>query len=321
MELADDEDDDTSEGESFGSMSQAHPLDGLSDAALRATYQHHPETLGSVSVGSPNAGQLINGVRPPQSSLYHLVDPDHAWGTQETVDALCYALNRVAEQHPGTPSLDIGHLSAKHGGPLQPHRSHQSGRDVDVGLYYLQQNTRWYTRAASDTLDLARTWALIRTLAVSSDIEMILLDSSLQKPVEAHALSVESNSAWVHLLFHGDGTKPALVRHSPGHATHLHLRFRNPVARRSAQRLAPLLGELRPRQNQTVLRQTQVVTRSHVAKAGDTLAKLAQHYCTSMDAIRAANRMKGYQLQAGQTYLIPIEKTATDRTANCGKPR
>jgi hypothetical protein len=290
---------------------QKHPFDGISDGALRDALRTNPESLGSVSIGSPNAGQLLNGVRPPISSTYHLVDPEHAWGTEETVNALCHSLDIVAQRHPGTPVVDIGHLSARHGGPLRPHRSHQSGRDVDVGLYYSSKGTRWYTYSDGENLDVARTWTLVQTLAKETDVEMILLDRRLQELVESYALSVEHDSRWVHVLFHGDGAKPPLLRHSPGHATHLHVRFMSSIARRSAIRLAPMLSEHR-----VVLRENTPIV--YVAKSGDTLAQLAQRYHTTMSAIRAANKMRGYQLVAGHAYRIPIEKPTIEKSRDCG---
>lgn len=316
-ELPDDEDEQVSEPEPLPN-SIAHPLDSLSDAALRDAFHHRPETLGSISIGTPNGGRLMNGVRPPESPIYHLVDPEHAWGTEETVAALCRALEAVAGQHPGTPSVDIGHLSARHGGPLRPHRSHQSGRDVDLGLYYSSGPARWYTRSNGDNLDVARTWTLIRILATSTDIEMLLLDIALQKRVEAFALTVEADSSWVRQLFHGNGSRPALVRHSPGHATHIHLRFKNPIARGTAQRLAPLVAEMRP--SAPAARPSPAI--SYVARTGDTLQKLAQRYCTTMDAIRTANRMHGYHLKAGQVYVIPVQKApGSQNPAGCTRSR
>ena len=311
-ESSDDDEDDLAGGESLVSPTVAHPLDNWSDAALREAFETRTASLGSISVGTPNSGRLINGVRPPASSLYHLVDPEHAWCTQETVDSLCRALEAVAQHHPDTHVVDIGHLSARGGGPLRPHRSHQSGRDVDLGLYYSDRNSRWYTYTDGDNLDVARTWTLLKTLASSTDIEMVLLDINLQKRVETFALSTEQDTAWVHLLFHGEGAQPRLLRHSPGHATHLHLRFKNPIARRSAQRLAPLLATQRPLERQNA-------PLSHVARVGDTLAKLAQRYCTTMAAIRIANRMRGFQLKAGQSYVIPIDKSVVEKASSCDK--
>jgi len=281
-----------------------HPLANYSAEELRKLYLAQPSSLGSVSIGRPNAGRLLNGVRPNESALYHLVDPAHAWGTTETVEALCHALQVVAEQHPGTARVDIGHLSAATGGPLSPHHSHQSGRDVDLGFYYAEPSTRWYTRASGESLDLPRTWALIRTLATETDIEMILLDIRLQQALEGYALRVERDADWVHRLFHGASSRPALVRHSPGHATHLHLRFRNPVSTESGRRVSGFITPPVPYEQKEV-----VAMRYHTAIAGDTLAKLAERYHTTMDAIRHANRMQTYQLVAGHRYGIPTSAT------------
>lgn len=298
----DDTYDDTGESEHIrkGEI-RPHPFDSLSDNALRQALEKHPASLGSLSIGRPNAGQLMNGVRPEEATLYHLVDPLHAFGTEETVHALCHVLSVVAKHHPGTPMVEIGHLSAKDGGPLHPHSSHQSGRDVDLGFYYRTPGTRWYAKATPATLDSERTWTLIRTLVTDTDVEMILLDQTLQQGIEQYALSVESDKSWVSNLFHRVDATPAIVRHSPGHATHLHLRFFNPIAQESARRLAPYLTAHHPLRasTRTVL---------HIARLGDTLALLAQRYHTTMAAIRQANRITGFQLVAGRTYKIPVEE-------------
>ena len=305
-DTSDDDYGDLDAGEnSFDHSHRPHPYDSLSDSDLREAVEKHPETLGSLSIGSPNSGQLINGVRPTESPLlYHLVDPDHAWGTAETVNSVCHAVSVVANLHPGTAAIDIGHLSAKQGGPLSPHRSHQSGRDVDLGLYYRESGTPWYTRATRDTLDVARTWTLIRTLITSTDIEMILLDQELKEATEHYALSAEPDPTWVFHLFHRNGAKPALIRHSPGHKTHLHLRFLNPMAQESAKRLAPFL---------TAHHLVRVPAERilYVARRGDTLAHLAERYHTSMIAIRQANGMQSFQLVAGHRYAIPLSGSLT----------
>ncbi len=281
-----------------------HPFDSMSDVALREAFELHPDTLGSVSIGHPNSGQLMNGIMPKEAPNYHLVDPAHAWGTTETVESLCHALSVVAKLHPGTSAIDIGHLSAKEGGPLRPHRSHQSGRDVDIGLYYRDTRTRWYTHATRDTLDVPRTWTLIRTLVTDTNIEMILLDRSLQDVIEQYAVSIEKDRNWVSSLFHSDGSIAPLIRHASGHTTHLHLRFFNPVAQESARRLAPYLTAHH-------LVRASVSDIVHVAGAGDTLAKLAQRYHTSISAIRLANRMHGFQLILGHQYKIPTSNLPT----------
>jgi murein endopeptidase len=282
-----------------------HPFDRLSLADLSRNLRENPTALGAASLGRPNAGSLFNAVQLPDNPAWKRVDPNHAWATSETIEYLTKGLLSVGEKYPGTDAVSIGHLSARQGGPLRPHVSHQSGRDVDVGFYYVGQPNRWYQRATSNNLDIKRTWWLLRTLVLETDIEMILLDQSLITPIERYAIESGEPRDWVDGLFHSRNGRSSIVRHAPGHATHLHLRFFNPRAQESGRRLLPLLV-------QRGLAVAPQKTIPHVARAGDTLAKLAVRYSTTMQAIRQANSMKTYQLVAGTAYRIPIRGTVLD---------
>ena len=65
-----------------------------------------------------------------------MVSPEIAYGTQETVDYVVAAIHAVRAQYPNVPPLRVNRLSTKDGGYLRPHKSHQNGRDVDLGFYY-----------------------------------------------------------------------------------------------------------------------------------------------------------------------------------------
>jgi hypothetical protein len=301
------DEDDTAESDASDDTEPrvAHPFDSLSNAQLADQLKADPKLLGSASLGRPNSGRLFNAVQLPEDPIWKRVDPSHAWGTPETVEYLTKALRAVVERYPDTAAVSVGHLSAPHGGPLRPHVSHQSGRDVDVGFYYANEPNHWYKRANQANLDLPRTWWLIRTLVLETDIEMILLDRSLSKLVEDYALESGEPREWVEGIFHSKNGRPPIVRHASGHATHLHLRFFNPVAQKSGRRLMPLLVE-----RKIVAPPQQMLT--HVARTGDTLAKLAARYNTTMQAIRQANAMKTYQLVAGAAYRIPVRGRGAD---------
>lgn len=285
-----------------------HPLEPLSPAELESRLKSAPASLGAASLGRPNAGHLLNAVQLPDDPHWKRVDPAHAWATPETIEYLSRAIRAVAERYPGTAPVSIGHLSAREGGPLRPHVSHQSGRDVDVGFYYSEEPNHWYRRASGENLDVERTWWFIRALVLDTDIEMILLDQSLSRLVERFALETGESIDWVQGIFHTQHGRPAIVRHASGHATHLHLRFFNPVAQESGRRLMPLMIERR-----MIAPPQRFVT--YVARGGDTLAKLATRYSTTMQAIRDANSMKTYQLVAGASYRIPISGHAADTTS------
>lgn len=291
----------------------AHPLDGWSDERVAAALASEPASLGAMSLGRPNAGALRNGVQLPRDDpRLTPADPARTWGTRETIDALLHAVGEVHRQFQGTPPLHVGHVSAREGGPLRPHKSHQSGRDVDLGFYYVD-GARWYSRATQENLDRARTWALLRALIVGSDVEMVLVDHSIQRLLEQHAREIGEDGAWLEDLFRGTpGARPPLFRHVAGHAGHLHVRFYSPEARETARRVTPHLrrtGALPPTRHVVL----------HRARAGDTLQRLAKRYGTTMAAIRSENRLRGAKLVAGHTYRIPRDgpppapETAPDR--------
>jgi murein endopeptidase len=293
--------DDGLEGEAGEASAQAqrpHPLDGKTKAELEALLADNPAALGSMSIGSPNGGALFNAVQMPPGEHYQLVDPAHAWGTQETVDALLRSISAVERKFPGSGPLPIGHLSARRGGALSPHVSHQTGRDADVGYYYLNGG-RWYARAHAKNLDRERTWTLVKALITDTDVDLILIDHSIQVLLEEYARSIGEDQAWLDSVFRGvPGKLPPVIRHARGHATHLHVRFFNPIAQETGRRLQEFLVRKR-------MVDPPVTHVHHKAKNGETLGMLARKYRTTIKAIQRANGLRSTKIRANKVYLIP----------------
>jgi LysM repeat protein len=89
-----------------------------------------------------------------------------------------------------------------------------------------------------------------------------------------------------------------LIRHAPGHATHLHVRFYSPRAQESGRRLYSSLarkGLLRPA----------VSFVRHRVRRGQTLIRLARRYRTTPKAIRRANGLRSNLIRVGRVYKIP----------------
>lgn len=167
-----------------------HPLEGKSAREIAADFARDPTSIGSISLGRPSAGGLLNGVQMPRGSGWTVMDPAHAWGTRETVDYLVKAITLVRTRFPDSHDVYVGHISARRGGALRPHVSHQAGRDVDLSYFYNDDSARWYRRATEANLDRARTWAFVRALVTDTDVELILIDRALQGLLSEHALSV-----------------------------------------------------------------------------------------------------------------------------------
>ncbi len=278
-------------------LKRPHPYDALSEKTLEQWLLHSPEKLGALSIGRPNGGALMNGVRFPESDFYTLVAPGTAWASEETVTYLTRSLARVHEAFPDAPKLFIGDVSAQSGGHLSPHLSHQAGRDIDISYFYIA-GAKWYATANALNLDVEKTWAFIRALTLESDVEMILIDASIQGLLKPYALKCGDDPVWVEDLFRGTlGVRPALIRHVRGHRTHLHIRFYNPDAQESAHRLQPLLvkyNKVKPR----------VYTVSYTAKKKDTFKSIAARFGISVSTLMAANNGRYLDIGKGKRVRL-----------------
>ena len=302
----DDDDEDTESSTGTAPAPTASQTPALSDAEIERRYHQDPASLGPISVGRPGAGLLVNGVQMPKSERVELLDPGHAWGTRETVDALTLIIDRVNERFPGCAPLPIGHISARNGGHLSPHVSHQAGRDADVGYYY-RTPVRAFIRATQDNLDLPRTWALVKAAVKETNVDMIFVDQGVQRIIADYALANGEDPSFVDAVFQVRGKNArAVVRHAKGHNNHLHFRFHSPLAEEMGRRLAHFIRPPAP----AVVTASQAEAAGvrftpHRARSGDTLVILAKRYGTTVEEIQRVNGLRSNALRAGVIYRIP----------------
>jgi penicillin-insensitive murein endopeptidase len=260
------------------------PFADLTDAEIQKRLQDNPASLGPMSVGFTNSGALVNGVSMPAGDNWRFNRATTAWGTQETVDAIATAINQVNAAFPNTPPLTIGDIGDHDGGRLGHHKSHQAGRDADIGFYYASGKTQWFTPGLHHNLDLPRCWALVRAFVVYSDVEMILLDRRIQVELYEYARSIGEDPAWLETVFqYPGGRKGTVLRHCRGHHTHFHVRLFNPLAQEMGRRAYPTLLAMK------LVRPAAYVSYYKVRK-GDTLASLAARYGVSTKQMRRSLR-------------------------------
>jgi penicillin-insensitive murein endopeptidase len=216
----------------------------VSALELSELIRQAPELLGSASIGGPTRGALWRGVELEPSHLIAPTSPHHAWGTRGTIEGLQRAVSEVELAHPGSPTLYVGDISRQRGGALHPHRSHQSGRDADVGYYYLD-GPAWYEQATEENLDRARTWTLVKSLIHQGDVEYIFMNQRVQALLREHAEQSGEDAAFLDEVFAGERRDGTLVRNARGHTAHFHIRFGDPVAVRSGELLHPWLKRYR----------------------------------------------------------------------------
>ena len=175
----------------------------------------------------PNGGIL--GMHQLRSGAGYIVrTPRLAWGTYLTVTQLVDVFAAHFNKYPKAHSLRVDDLSRQGGGLLKPHASHRTGRDVDV-RYLLIINTRAYVRANAKTLDVPRTWDLMQAFMQTGDLVYIFVDYRLQKLLYEHAVKLKVPEDKLKKYFQyprARRTALGIIRHEPGHATHMHIRFR-----------------------------------------------------------------------------------------------
>jgi LysM repeat protein len=271
----------------------------ISDQELDKRFCSDLQSLGSISVGFADSGRMISAVKMSQDPAWTLVVPEYAWGTQETVDYLSTAARLVKEQFPDSAPLRVNHIGKKDGGYVRPHKSHQSGRDADLGFFYKNDiGPGGLPRARENLIDAARNWALVRALITEADVQVILVDHRVQDVLYAHALAQGEDKAWLDSLFHSGSA--SLIQHARRHRDHFHVRFFSPRSQELGRRVQPLLAK-RPDENKV----------SHRVRSGDTLGHIARKYGSSVAMIQKANGLRNTFLKLGRSLTVPMRGPCT----------
>jgi murein endopeptidase len=267
----------------------------LTDEELAQKFRNELASLGSVSVGFADRGRVLNAIQMPQDPAWIVERPAYAFATRETVDALALAFRAVRRQFPDSAPARLSHVGAREGGYLRPHRSHQSGRDADIGFFYRGDRLPGRGATREKLIDPARNWAMIRTLVIETDVQVILVDQGIQNVLHRHALAIGENPAWLSQIF------GRIVKHARRHRDHFHVRFYAPRSQELGRRIQPFLA-LRPDQNRTV----------HIVRSGNTLGQIAAKYKTTVAAVRKVNRLHASSLlHPGQNLMIPLRGACT----------
>ena len=195
----------------------------------------------SLSIGYPNDGSQVRAKRLRRSP--HLVILEKSKERVFAHPSLVLMLQRSAKQigraFPGA-KLVVGDLSAKLGGPLSGHHSHQSGRDADIAFYArdakgrVVQPKRFVAYGgdgkAKDksglVFDDALNWALVESMAKDhrAGLAYIFVSRPLKARLLAFANRHDRHKRYVEkvqaLFVQPDNAEP--------HDDHFHVRIRCP---------------------------------------------------------------------------------------------
>ncbi len=196
--------------------------------------------VSSESVGRPHKGRLVHGIN---------LDPDGdnqglgwsintsrktVWGTPETVRAIkrCGRYYRNFFPVGKTPSIPIGSISKRDGGPIGKHKSHQSGRDVDVG--YVRKKAPppgHFIDTSPKQLDLYKQWVVTKCFLDNPETKMIIMERSLVRALKKYIKRIyKTRKAKLnkYLAFFPGKKRRAVILPDTEHTSHMHVRFHCP---------------------------------------------------------------------------------------------
>lgn len=205
----------------------------------------------SLSIGRASNGQILGAQALIPDDTLHILPVRHArrclnWGTPRLVAALQRAAKAIHEASPEAPPLGVGDMSKARGGPIRPYsRSHQSGRDVDIAFYQLDEHgqpvpaedllsfdARGYAAKARRRFDVRRNWQLVRALLEDQelDVQWMFISRPLRQALLDEARELNEPAALLQ--------RAASVLHQPSdsgpHDDHFHVRIRCTAEERAA---------------------------------------------------------------------------------------
>ncbi len=192
------------------------------------------------SVGLPHFGVLTDAVAlSKRTHTFRLFrDSNARWGTPRLIGTIEHAAAVVHRLRPGAPLL-VGDISAKNGGFRTGHKSHRTGRDVDLLLYTLTPDGRSIPSPGFVTFgpdgiaegpkhtfvrfDTERNWQFVKALVTSpkADVQWIFIARWLEALMIEHA---RARGEDLELIWRAENVM-LQPTDSAAHDDHFHLRI------------------------------------------------------------------------------------------------
>ena len=164
----------------------------------------------AASHGLPYAGRLSGGTQLPLEGESWVTwnpvadrvpnEPHRLYGNERMIRTLLAVMAAYRAGDPDAPRIVVGDISFRGGGPMELHRSHQNGLDVDV--YYPRRDGRTRPPTRGDQIDRTR----------AQDLLDRFLDAGVEKVFVGYSTGLR-------------GPNDVVIPY-PNHGDHMHVRFR-----------------------------------------------------------------------------------------------
>lgn len=183
----------------------------------------------SQSIGKVNRGSLQNAVEVPFDSRYYALNQiarprERNYATNELYIAIQKAGCAVYTAYKS--KITFNDISDKDGGPLFPHASHESGRDIDLGFICKRGDERYPCyqvvtegNGVVSDFDPEANWLFVKTLFQVSDVRLLIINQNIVNAIIGWAEANEQDKDLVKRI------KAKLNQDTlSNHITHYHYR-------------------------------------------------------------------------------------------------
>lgn len=170
----------------------------------------------ALSIGKPHRGRLKDGLKLPESDDYVIRFERLCYGTSVAVSSIRSAIVAFRKDTGFEADIFIGAMSRRVGRRLRPHRSHQSGRDVDVRLPAMPYASGY--KMTSEEVDWHATWSLAHAFVRTESVQVIFLERKFHERVRRAGMRLGASDEQLEQVM-------SHIRHSKGHTSHMHVRF------------------------------------------------------------------------------------------------
>ncbi len=158
---------------------------------------------------------------------------DRAWVTTPTRNVFEQVASELFKMFPARDALQVGDTSARNGGPISGHASHQNGLDTDIGYLRVDQTTQdpmaldgFEVKFVDETgrvaanFDRERNWAFVKLMAATGRVDRFFVNPGIKAEFCRVARAKGE--------FSEDSLPLRLLRPWKGHDGHIHVRYRCP---------------------------------------------------------------------------------------------
>ncbi|OUR97319.1 hypothetical protein A9Q84_13425 [Halobacteriovorax marinus] len=189
------------------------------------TKSYSAEAIGFYSKGKVKNSVSVDSYEGHFEKLFR--SRGQIYSTDYLLDFIAKSSLEIKKLYPDVEALQIGDMSARKGGKIKRHQSHQNGLDIDIVYLRVNKsgqdlaNPEWAEdfvsgRNVSKNLDVSRNWNLFKMLVKSGKVGRIFVDWSTKREF---------------CKLHGDTQDPLefqtlrLMSAAKYHRTHFHLRL------------------------------------------------------------------------------------------------